>query len=402
MQIIKGGVTAPAGFKAAGVHANIKGKGLPKKDVAIIVSSVPCTAAGVYTLSEVKAAPVLLTQALTATGRLQAVVANSGNANACTGAQGLADAKRMTEVAAEALGLDPQLVGVASTGVIGVNLPMDRVTAGIKAAAAAVSADGADAAAEAIMTTDTFPKQYAVRFELDGTPVTIGAMAKGSGMIHPNMGTMLGFVTTDAAITAEALLAALRAATDVSYNMITVDGDTSTNDMVVILANGLAGNEIVQLGTPAYETFLGALTEAMTVLAKAIARDGEGATKLIEVQVTGAADEAAARAIAKTIVGSSLVKTAAYGADANWGRIIAAAGRAGVPINPFTVTIALGEILVLKDSTPVPFSEEEALAYLKGDSIVIKVDLQMGQAAATAWGCDLTYDYVKINASYRT
>ncbi|HLO02065.1 MAG TPA: bifunctional glutamate N-acetyltransferase/amino-acid acetyltransferase ArgJ [Symbiobacteriaceae bacterium] len=422
MQIINGGVTAPAGFKTAGVHANIKGKGGTKKDVALLVASAPCTAAGVYTLSEVKAAPVLLSQELTASGRLQAVVMNSGNANACTGQQGLQDAKTMTEVAGEALGLDPKLVGVASTGVIGVNLPMDRVIAGIKAAAAVVMAGpvaevaataddtataaattfGPDAAAEAIMTTDTFPKQVALRFDLNGTPITIGAMAKGSGMIHPNMGTMLGFVTTDAAIAPDALLAALRAATDLSYNMITVDGDTSTNDQVILLANGVAGNEPITLGTPAYETFTAALTEAMTILAKAIARDGEGATKLIEVQVKGAASEAAARAIAKTIVGSSLVKAAAFGADANWGRIIAAAGRAGVPINQFTVTITMGEILVLQDSTPVPFDEELALAYLKGDSILFTVDLKMGEAAATAWGCDLTYDYVKINGSYRT
>lgn len=406
MQIISGGVTAPAGFKTAGVHANIKGKGGTKRDVAVLLASVPCTAAGVYTLSEVKAAPVLISQELTASGRLQAVVMNSGNANACTGKQGLDDARTMTEVAGEALGLDPKLVGVASTGVIGVNLPMDRVVAGIRAAAKALDPNnpdfGPDAAAEAIMTTDTFPKQVALKFDLNGTPITIGAMAKGSGMIHPNMGTMLGFVTTDAAIAADALLASLRAATDLSYNMITVDGDTSTNDQVIVLANGLAGNEPITLGTPAYETFTAALTEAMTILAKAIARDGEGATKLIEVQVTGAASVAAARAIAKTIVGSSLVKAAAYGADANWGRIIAAAGRAGYPINQFTVTISMGEILVLKDSTPVPFDEELALEYLKGDSILFKVDLQMGEAAATAWGCDLTYDYVKINAAYRT
>lgn len=406
MQIINGGVTAPAGFTTAGVHANIKGKGGSKRDVALLLASVPCTAAGVYTLSEVRAAPVLLSQELTASGRLQAVVMNSGNANACTGQQGLADAKRMTEVAGEALGLDPKLVGVASTGVIGVNLPMDRVVAGIQVAAKALDPSspdfGPDAAAEAIMTTDTFPKQVALRFDLSGTPITIGAMAKGSGMIHPNMGTMLGFVTTDAAISAEALLASLRAATDLSYNMITVDGDTSTNDQVIVLANGLAANPEITLGTPAYEAFTAALTEAMTILAKAIARDGEGATKLIEVQVTGAASVTAARAIAKTIVGSSLVKSAAFGADANWGRIIAAAGRAGHPINQFTVTISMGEILVLQESTPVSFDEELALDYLKGDSILFKVDLQMGEAAATAWGCDLTYDYVKINAAYRT
>lgn len=406
MQIISGGVTAPAGFKTAGVHANIKGKGGNKRDVAVLLASAPCTAAGVYTLSEVKAAPVLLSQELTASGKLQAVVMNSGNANACTGQQGLADAKAMTEVAGEALGLDPKLVGVASTGVIGVNLPMDRVVTGITAAAKALdpaSPDfGPDAAAEAIMTTDTFPKQVALQFDLNGTPITIGAMAKGSGMIHPNMGTMLGFVTTDAAIAADALLASLRTATDLSYNMITVDGDTSTNDQVIILANGVAGNEEITIGTPAYEAFTAALTEAMTILAKAIARDGEGATKLIEVQVTGAASAVAARAIAKTIVGSSLVKAAAYGADANWGRIIAAAGRAGYPINQFTVTISMGEILVLQDSTPVPFDEDLALEYLKGDSILFQVDLQMGEAAATAWGCDLTYDYVKINAAYRT
>jgi glutamate N-acetyltransferase/amino-acid N-acetyltransferase len=402
MEEIKGGVTAPAGFLASGVHADIKGKGGSKKDVAILFSRVPCAAAGVYTTNKVKAAPVILSEQRTRTGRLQAVVINSGNANACTGEQGMKDAIAMAELAARALGLEPEDVAVASTGVIGVPLPMDRVKEGIARAAASVSREGGHDAALAIMTTDTYDKQYAVRFDLGGVPVTIGAMAKGSGMIHPNMATMLGFVTTDAAIDAAALQVALKAATDKSFNMITVDGDTSTNDMVIVMANGLARNPKVMLGTTLYDTFAAALEAVLIHLAKEIARDGEGATKLLEMRVKGAPTVEDARKAARAVCGSSLVKAALFGEDANWGRVLAAMGYSGAEFDPSKVDLWLGDVQMMAGGAPLPFSEEAAAAVLKEKEVVITADLHMGSAEATAWGCDLTYDYVKINGSYRT
>lgn len=402
MEIIKGGVTAPAGFKAAGVHADIKGKGGTKKDVAIIYSEVPCAAAGVYTTNLVKAAPVTLSQERTETGSLQAVVVNSGNANACTGEQGMRDAIAMAAQTAQALGLAPAAVGVASTGVIGVELPMERVAAGIAAAAAALSADGGADAAQAIMTTDTFSKEYAVRFELGGAMVTIGAMAKGSGMIHPNMATMLGFVTTDADVEPAALRTALQEATAKSYNMITVDGDTSTNDMVIALANGRAQGPKVMLGSRSYEQFAAALELVLTHLAKEIARDGEGATKLIEVRVKGAPTLADARKAARSVCGSSLVKSAVFGEDANWGRVLAALGYSGAEFDPAKVDLWLGDLQMMVAGTPVAFDEEAAAQVLKAKAVTFTADLHSGSAEATAWGCDLTYDYVKINGSYRT
>lgn len=402
MKAVQGGVTAPAGFKAAGVRADVKGNGGGKKDVAILASQVPCTAAGVYTTNVVKAAPVLITQERTETGRLQAIVANSGNANACTGEQGMQDAADMARLAAEALGLEAAAVGVASTGVIGVHLPMERVAAGIAAAAAALSPEGGDDAAQAIMTTDTFSKQIAVQVDLGGVPVTIGAMAKGSGMIHPNMATMLGFVTTDADVEPAALRTALQKATARSFNMITVDGDTSTNDMVVALANGMAGNQKVMLCTSQYEEFAAALEHVLTYLAREIARDGEGATKLIEVQVKGAASLPDARKAARSVCGSSLVKAAVYGEDANWGRVLAALGYSGAQFNPNKVDLWLGELQMMAAGAPVAFDEEAAAQVLKGKEVCFIADLHAGEAEATAWGCDLTYDYVKINGSYRT
>jgi glutamate N-acetyltransferase/amino-acid N-acetyltransferase len=403
MEIISGGVTAPAGFLAAGVHADVKGKGGTKKDVAVLYSQARCTAAGVYTTNKVKAAPVVLCQQRTAGGgTLQAIVANSGNANACTGEQGWQDAVTMAEVAARALGLDAAAVGVASTGVIGVALPMERVTAGIKAACEALSPNGGNDAAHAIMTTDTMDKQIAVRFALGGKPVTIGAMAKGSGMIHPNMATMLGFVTTDAAVSAPALDQALKAATQTSFNMITVDGDTSTNDMVLALANGQAGNAVVEPGTAEYTVFADALEQVLVHLAKEIARDGEGATKLIEMRVKGAPTPEDARKAAKAVCGSSLTKAAVFGEDANWGRVLCALGYSGAEFDPGKVDLWLGEIPMMKAGTPVAFDEEAAAVVLKEKTVVFTADLHSGDATATAWGCDLTYDYVKINGSYRT
>lgn len=397
-----GGVTAPAGFVAAGVCADIKGKGGTKKDVALLASRVPCTAAGVYTTNLVKAAPVLLTRERTQTGQLQAVVANSGNANACTGEQGLRDAAEMARLAGAALGIPPERVGVASTGVIGVPLPMDRVAAGIAAAAAALSEDGGDDAARAIMTTDTRPKQIAVRLDLGGTAVTLGAMAKGSGMIHPNMATMLGFVTTDADVEAGALQAALQEATERSFNMITVDGDTSTNDMVVVLANGLAGNPRITLDSAHYRAFADALAAVLIHLAKEIARDGEGATKLIEVRVKGAASLSDARRAARAVCGSSLVKAAVFGEDANWGRVLAALGYSGASFDLGRVDLWLGDVQMMRAGEPVPFDEAAAARVLKQAEVVFTADLHAGECEATAWGCDLTCDYVKINGSYRT
>jgi len=402
MQNVAGGVTAPAGFTAAGVCADIKGKGGTKKDVALLASRVPCTAAGVYTTNLVKAAPVLLTRERTEAGRLQAVVANSGNANACTGEQGLRDAAEMARLAAEALGISPELVGVASTGVIGVPLPMDRVAAGIAAAAAALSEAGGDDAALAIMTTDTFPKQTAVQVTIGGATVTIGAMAKGSGMIHPNMATMLGFVTTDADVDAAALRSALQEATERSFNMITVDGDTSTNDMVVVLANGLAGNPRITADSVHYREFADALAAVLIHLAKEIARDGEGATKLIEVRVKGAPTLADARKAARSVCGSNLVKAAVFGEDANWGRVLAALGYSGAQFDPAKVDLWLGDVQMMRAGEPLAFDEETAARVLSRKEVVFTADLHAGDAEATAWGCDLTYDYVKINGSYRT
>ncbi|MCG0238605.1 MAG: bifunctional glutamate N-acetyltransferase/amino-acid acetyltransferase ArgJ [Firmicutes bacterium] len=398
-----GGVTAPRGFLAAGVSADVKGRGGTKKDVALLFSQVPAAAAGVFTRNRVQAAPVILSRERVARGRLQAVVVNSGNANACTGEQGLRDAEAMAAIAAEALGIAPELVAVASTGVIGVPLPMDRIAAGIRAAAAALSPEGNADAAQAILTTDTFPKEWAVQAELSGgRTVTLGGMAKGSGMIHPNMATMLAFVTTDAPVAPADLQAALRAAVDRSFNMITVDGDTSTNDMVLALANGLAGGDPIAPGTDDWAAFAAALEKLLVYLARAIARDGEGATKLLEVVVTGAADLEDARRAARAVAGSNLVKAAVFGCDPNWGRVLAALGYSGATFDPARVNLWLGSVQVMAGGAPVPFDEAAARQVLAQPEVTIRADLGAGEATATAWGCDLSYDYVRINADYRT
>jgi glutamate N-acetyltransferase / amino-acid N-acetyltransferase len=397
---VKGGVTAARGFRAAGVEAGIK-KG--RRDMGLIVSDVPAAAAGVFTTNLVRASCVTVTESTVKNGRmLQAIVVNAGNANACTGKQGEADTLQMQRWVAEALGVDPTLVGVASTGVIGVPLPMERVSEGIRQAAAALHTAGGNDFAEAILTTDTCRKEAAVQVVLHGKTVTVGGVAKGSGMIHPNMATMLAFVTTDAAVHADALQRALSQVTDKTFNRITVDGDTSTNDMVLVMANGQAGHAPLDENDPEWGLFVEALEHVCLHLAKAIARDGEGATKLIEVTVQGARTESEAAQIAKTIVGSSLVKTAVYGTDANWGRILAAAGRSGVKIEPESIDVALGPIPVYQQGIGLAFDEEAAKTYLENDTVVIRLNLHQGNAEATAYGCDLTYDYVKINASYRT
>ncbi|WP_379137982.1 bifunctional ornithine acetyltransferase/N-acetylglutamate synthase [Paenibacillus sp. sgz500958] len=401
--VVEGGsITAPKGFKSGGLHCGLKKT--ERNDLAVIVCEVPATAAAVYTTNVFQAAPLKVSRESLADGILRAVVVNSGNANACTGEQGEADAYEMRAATARQLGIPETEVAVASTGVIGELLKMDRVRSGIAALPETLDdgAAGAEAFCQAILTTDLVKKECCVKVWVNGSEVTIAGAAKGSGMIHPNMATMLGFMTTDAAVDQEDLHSLLRQATDVTFNMITVDGDTSTNDMLITMASGLAGNEKLNRLHPDWDAFAAGFTHVCQSLAKSIARDGEGAAHLIEVIVNGAVNEEAARAIAKTVVGSSLVKSAVFGADANWGRIIAAVGRAGVPVSPDRVDIALGSIKVLEQSRPVIFDEEEALAYLQGDTVLITVDLQDGNGNATAWGCDLTYDYVRINAAYRT
>ncbi|GAB2719673.1 bifunctional glutamate N-acetyltransferase/amino-acid acetyltransferase ArgJ [Paenibacillus thermoaerophilus] len=400
--VVEGGsVTTPKGFKAGGLHCGLKKT--ERNDLGAIYCEVPAEAAAVYTLNQFQAAPLKVTrESIAQEGKLQLFVVNSGNANACTGKQGEEDARTMRAKAAEAFGVAEHHVGVASTGVIGELLKMDRVRSGIAKLPERTTKDGGDAFSQAILTTDLVKKEVCVRVQIGEAVVHIAGAAKGSGMIHPNMATMLGFITTDAAIPHTELQKLLSRVTDDTFNMITVDGDTSTNDMVVVMASGLAGNEPLGETHRDWPAFEAAFRYVGEYLAKAIARDGEGATKLIEVRVVGASDNQAARAIAKTVIGSSLVKSACFGADANWGRIIAAVGRSGVPVNVDTVDIRLGDISVLEQSRPVVFDEERALEYLKGDFVSIYVNLNMGAGRATAWGCDLTYEYVRINAAYRT
>ncbi|WP_281883000.1 bifunctional glutamate N-acetyltransferase/amino-acid acetyltransferase ArgJ [Paenibacillus sp. YYML68] len=397
----EGSVTTPKGFRAGGLHCGLKKT--ERHDLGVIVCDVPANAAGVYTLNQFQAAPLRVTQeSIAQGGQLQVMLVNSGNANACTGQQGEADARTMRASAAKAFGVAEHLVGVTSTGVIGELLPMGKVEAGIERLPAGVKPDGGDDFCQAILTTDLVKKEVCVSVTVGVHTVHIAGAAKGSGMIHPNMATMLGFITTDAVIGSTQLQQLLNESTDSTFNMITVDGDTSTNDMVVVMASSLAGNEALTPDHPDWAAFAAGFQYVGEVLAKAIARDGEGATKLIEVTVAHAASREAARAIAKTVIGSSLVKSACFGADANWGRIIAAVGRAGFPVQTETVDIRLGDIAVLAQSRPVRFDEERAAEYLKGELVQIHVDLNMGDATATAWGCDLTYDYVRINAAYRT
>jgi len=394
-----GTVSTPIGFRAGGLHCGIKRKRL---DLGWILSDVPATAAGVYTRNAFQAAPILVTkESIAKEQKLQAVVVNSGNANACTGKQGLFDAYQMRNQFAKAHQLEEHFVAVSSTGIIGVPLPMEKLIDGIHQSTN-IQHHTVENFEHAILTTDTCVKHVAVEIVIDGKPVKIGGAAKGSGMIHPNMATMLAFVTTDAKIDAKSLSTALKTVTDQTFNMITVDGDTSTNDMVLVLANGLANNDTLNEFHPEWEVFLEGFNIVCKKLAQMIARDGEGATKLIEVQVNGAPTEDAAKKISKAIISSNLVKTAMYGADPNWGRIVCAIGYSDEPINPNKVNIHLGPIQVVENGLPLPFDEEKAKQYLLNEFIHIIVDFHQGLGSATAWGCDLSYDYVKINASYRT
>ena len=407
MQHITGGVTAAKGFEAAGAEAQVKYQN--RKDMAMVFSRTPCRAAGVFTSNVVKAAPVVWDREIVENASaVHAVVVNSGIANACTGEQGREYCRQTAFAAAEALGIPETSVLVASTGVIGMQLPMDRITAGVKALAGTLSdtVDAGREAAEAIMTTDTHSKQVAVTIELSGKTVTIGGMAKGSGMIHPNMCTMLGFVTTDAAISKELLQEALRADVVDTFNMISVDGDTSTNDTLLVLANGCAGNEEITEKNEDYRTFCGALHEVNMTLAKMLAGDGEGATALFECRVIHADTKENARTLAKSVICSSLTKAAIFGHDANWGRILCALGYSGVRFDPEAIELFIeskaGRILIYQSGSAADYSEEEATRILSCPAVTALVDMKMGEEEATAWGCDLSYDYVKINADYRS
>lgn len=407
MEIITGGVTAAKGFMAAGVEAGIKYQN--RKDMAMVYSKTPCRAAGVFTTNVVKAAPVLWDkEVVESEWEAQAIVVNSGIANACTGKLGYEYCRETAGAAADALEISPQSVLICSTGVIGMQLPMEKMTEGVRMLAKAIKPGeeaGTDAA-KAIMTTDTRNKQVAVKVTIGGKEVTIGGMCKGSGMIHPNMCTMLAFVTTDVNISKKLLQEALSADVQDTFNMVSVDGDTSTNDTLLVLANGQAENpEITEKGAD-YDTFVEALHYVNETLAKKIAGDGEGATALFEVKVIHADNKEDAKTLAKSVITSSLTKAALFGHDANWGRILCALGYSGAKFDPEAIELYLessaGKILIFKDGMAVDYSEEEATRILSCSEVTALVDMKMGEAKATAWGCDLTYDYVKINADYRS
>lgn len=406
MKIIEGGVTAAKGFRAVGVHAGIK---KDRKDMAMIASDVPCLAAGTFTTNVVKAAPVKWDQDLVYHyPTAQAVVVNSGVANACTGEEGYACCRKTAGKAAELLGIAETEVLVASTGVIGKQIPIDTIKAGIETMLPLLSGtrEAGSMAAEAIMTTDTVKKEAAVQIELGGKTVTLGGMCKGAGMIHPNMCTMLSFVTTDAAISKEMLQKALSEDIKDTYNMISVDGDTSTNDTVLLLANGMAGNPEITEENEDYRVFAEALNYVNTELAKKMAGDGEGATALFEVKVVGAESKEQAVILSKSIVTSNLTKAAIYGHDANWGRILCAMGYSGAQFDPEKVDLyfesAAGKIKIIEDGVSTGYSEEEATKILSEKTVTAIADVKMGGASATAWGCDLTHEYVSINADYRS
>ncbi len=404
MKIVTGGVCAALGFEANGIHCGIR-KNRTKRDIALIVSAVPATAAAVYTTNLVKGAPLTVTKNHIANGVAQAIICNSGNANTCN-ADGIEVAEKMAALVSEVTNVASEDVVVASTGVIGQPLNIEPIAAGMKELAAGLSRDGGEAAAESIMTTDLVKKEVAVEFEIGGKVCHMGGIAKGSGMIHPNMATMLVFITTDVAISAPMLQKALSSDIQNTFNMISVDGDTSTNDMVTVLANGMAGNtEIVAEGAE-FDAFMKALNTVTVYLCRMIAADGEGATKLLECHVSGAADEKMAKTVSKSVICSSLLKAAMFGADANWGRVLCAIGYSGADVDVSKVGVSFksekGEVVVCQNGAGVEFSEEKAKEILLEKEIEILVTLGLGTAEATAWGCDLTYDYVKINGDYRT
>ena len=404
IKLINGGVCAATGFKAAGVHCGIR-KNKTKKDLALIVSDTICNAAAVYTTNLVKGAPLTVTKNHIADGKAQAVICNSGNANTCN-ANGIEIAEQMSTLVSDAIGVNANDVVVASTGVIGQPLDITPIAAGIPILADTLSYDGSQDAAEAIMTTDTIDKQIAVEFTIGGKVCHMGGIAKGSGMIHPNMATMLVFITTDAAISSNMLGKALSGDIANTFNMLSIDGDTSTNDMVTVLANGMAGNSEITCEGEDFNTFMKALNTVTVNLCRVIAGDGEGATKLLECKVSGASTLDTAKNVAKSVICSSLLKAAMFGADANWGRVLCAIGYSGAQVDVTKIDVSFisnkGEIVVCQNGAGVDFSEEKAKEILLEKEIVIDIKLNDGEYSSTAWGCDLTYDYVKINGDYRT
>ncbi|MEW6034769.1 MAG: bifunctional glutamate N-acetyltransferase/amino-acid acetyltransferase ArgJ [Chloroflexota bacterium] len=400
--IPSGTVTSPKGFFAGAVHAGIKYQGEERLDLGVLYSEAPCAVAGMFTTSRVKSAPVVITRQRVAGGTARALVANSGCANACTGEQGLADAREMARLISAPLGVPEENVLVASTGVVGVPMPMERIEEGLERIA--LARDGGHEFARAIMTTDTFPKEVAVAVSGGGLEYTVAGVAKGAGMIHPDMATMLCFLTTDARVEPGFLRRALKRAVDLSLNMVTVDGDTSPSDTVLLLASGLAPTPVGEIagGSTAGRTFQRALDHVCTELARCIARDGEGATRLIEVTVEGARTVREARLAARTIAGSSLVKSAVYGADPNWGRVVAALGRSGVALEESRLDVCLGDVCVMRDGWPQRFDLERAREALRQKEVGIGVDLNLGRGRGVAWGCDLTPEYVTINSAYTT
>jgi len=406
MKIISGGVIAPKGFLASGTHVGLK---KIKKDLSLILSQVPATTAALFTTNQIKAAPVLWSQdVLEKNQEIRAIITNSGNANACTGEQGFVDVKNTSEKLAIELGILQNEILICSTGVIGVPMPMEKLIAGIPEVVKNLghSETHGIAASEAIMTTDTYSKSIAIEIEINGKIITIGGIAKGSGMIHPNMATMLAFITTDAKLSPEVLKSALFESAEVSYHMISVDGDTSTNDSVMVMANGMSGIPLIEPNTNEYKLFVEGLNFVNKNLAQQIIKDGEGATKFIEVNIKNAINISAARKLAKSIISSNLVKTAIFGQDANWGRVVCAMGYSGIEFNPENVDLSfaskVGEVLLYKAGVPVPFDEQVALEILTEKEIIINIDMNIGDSSATAWGCDLSFEYVRINGQYRT
>jgi glutamate N-acetyltransferase/amino-acid N-acetyltransferase len=399
--IADGNVTSARGFKAGAVYAGIKHKGKDALDLAVLYAEVPCKTAATFTTNKIQAAPVILDrQIVEKYGSARAVVINSGCANACTGDEGFANAEATAKMVARQFELKPEEVLVASTGVIGVQLPMDKIAAAVPQIK--LTANGGSDLTHAIMTTDTRPKQIAVRVTCGETQFILGGTAKGAGMIHPNMATMLCFMTTDAAVSQPFLKAALKKAILNSFNMVSVDGDTSTNDTAILMSSGLAGNKIINSSSELAEVFQEALSKVCVYLAKCIARDGEGAIRMIEIQVNGAKNEKEARLAARTISSSPLVKTAVHGCDPNWGRIIAAAGRAGIDLVPEKSDVYIGPTQLLKGGMPLPFDKKAVSTYLNQEEVFLRVDLNLGEGQATAWGCDLSEEYVVVNAEYTT
>lgn len=405
MEFVEGGVCAAQGFKAASAHCGVKSKNADKKDVAVVVSDVVCEAAAVYTKNQVKAAPLHVTREHLENGKARAILANSGNANACA-PNGRENAEKCCVALAKSLKIAAEDVVVASTGVIGQELNVEAITDGIPALVSSLSENGGEDAAGAIMTTDTVRKECAVKTVIDGKTVTIGGMSKGSGMIHPNMGTMLCFITTDCAISAEMIKAALLEAVNVSFNRISVDGDTSTNDMCCLMANGLASNSIIADKNEAYAEFVGALTEVCVTLARKMASDGEGATHLITCTVRGAKTVDSAQTISKSVISSTLTKAAIFGCDANWGRVLCAMGYSGEEFDTEKVDVSFvsdaGSIQVCRQGRGLNFDEELAKKILTEHDVTIDITMSEGECECTCWGCDITYDYIKINGDYRT